>query len=250
MDPERRFDWARAAVWGAAILSAAALAGCGSAHARRQVRQASPLVPARPAVPAHAPRPAAPAAPAAPARPAHAPRPPVPDPVAPGRLAASTAPDRVARTARGRPAPRRQSGAARRARRGTWLIDPDEPLPRDSRWWPVLAVARRFAVADMSYEVGKLGTAVRRTVTRTCTPAFAAELFSHRPSLPPGVRADQVLQRVVGVTALKRLRREAVVLVTVRSVGRGGERGVPPEAFKLPLTPRAGGWRVSGIDVV
>jgi hypothetical protein len=113
-------------------------------------------------------------------------------------------------------------------------------------------VARRFAVADMSYEVGRLGPAVRRTVTRTCTPAFAAELLSHRPSLPPGVRAGQVLQRVVGVTALERLRHQAVVLVTVRSVRGGGAGGMapPPGAFELPLIPRAGSWRVSGINVV
>jgi hypothetical protein len=57
-----------------------------------------------------------------------------------------------------------------------WSVDPYRPLSRTSRWWRVLAVARRFAAADMSYEVEDLRPAVGRAITQTCTEAFAAEL--------------------------------------------------------------------------
>ncbi|HEY5318013.1 MAG TPA: hypothetical protein VIJ20_08530, partial [Solirubrobacteraceae bacterium] len=128
----------------------------------------------------------------------------------------------------------------------TWLLVPDEPLPADSRWWRVLAVAHRFAAADMSYEVDELGPAVRRTIARTCTAAFAAALLSHRAILPPGVRAAQVRQRLVGVAPVRRVGDSAVVLATVHSIRRGGA----PGAFELRLVPRRAGWRVAAINVV
>jgi hypothetical protein len=110
----------------------------------------------------------------------------------------------------------------------------------------VLAIARRFATADMSYEVGALGPAVRRAITQTCTAAFASELLFQRPRLPPGVSAGQVRQRLARVTALERLTRAAIVLAEVQSVRRGGA----PGAFELRLVPRPGGWRVARITVV
>jgi len=210
----RRFGWRRAAPWAAALSSVAALAACGAQAQTRQPPSARPARPARPAVPA---------------RPAAIAHPPVPS------ASASAHP----RHSHSDPHPHP-------ATHPTWLIDPDEPLPRDSRWWPVLAVARRFAVADMSYEVDEVGPAVRRTIARTCTAAFATELLSHRPTLPPGVSADQVRQQVVGVTALERLRDQAVVLAGVRSA----RRGPPPGAFEIRLIPRAGRWRVAAITVV
>ncbi|MDQ6805937.1 MAG: hypothetical protein M3065_13440, partial [Actinomycetota bacterium] len=128
-----------------------------------------------------------------------------------------------------------------------WLINPDQPLPRRSPWRRVLAVARRFALADMSYEVDEVGPAVRSAITQTCTRSFAADLLSHRASLPPGVRSDQVRQRLVGVVALERLPGAAVVLATVRSPGRGGR--VAPGAFELRLVVRDR-WRVARLSVV
>jgi len=159
----------------------------------------------------------------------------------------------------------------RAAARPTWLVDPDSPLPRDSRWWPVLAVARRFAAADMSYQVDEVGPAVRRALARACTEAFAAELLGRPPSLPPGTTADQVRQRVVAITPLDHERDAALVLVSVRSnvpAGAPGERSSTardvrqrrtrkgggaadsPGAFELRLVPRPGGWRVAGLTVV
>lgn len=140
----------------------------------------------------------------------------------------------------------RAAGSAPARPRATWLINPDERLPRGTPWWQVLAVARRFAVADLSYEIGQLGPAVRRTIMATCTAAFAAGLFAHRASLPPGVSPRQVSQRLVRVEPLERIGRSAVVLASLRSNGRGEG----PGAFELRLVSRPGGWRVAGLSVV
>ena len=142
-------------------------------------------------------------------------------------------------------APELDAQARSAAPRGSWLVAPDGPLPRNSRWWPVLAVARRFARADMSYEVGELGPAVRRTIVETCTGAFATELFSHRAVLPPGVSAQRVRQRLAGVQPLERLPEAAVVLATVRASNRSGWAG----AFELRLIARPGGWRIAAMSV-
>jgi hypothetical protein len=205
----------------AAISCAVALAGCGAADHRPHAQPGPLAVMADPEIVAGAP---AGAAPARPTRRGSA-TPPAP----PTRRAGATPPARPTRRAR-----------------PTWLINPDAPLPRNSPWWPVLAVARRFAVADMSYEIGELGPAVRQTIATTCTTRFAAGLFAQRASLPPGVRPRQVSQRLVGVEPLERLPGSAVVLATLRSNGHGGA----PGAFELRLVPRAGGWRVAGLTVV
>jgi len=141
---------------------------------------------------------------------------------------------------------------------GSWSIDPDAPLPRDSAWWPVLAVARRFSAADMSYQVGELGPGTRRGIVRTCTPAFAAELFAHRAVLPPGVTPRQVRQRLVSVRPLERLPGAALVLTAVAGAQEArarGSRGAPvgggqPGAFELRLVMRARRWQVAAMSVV
>jgi hypothetical protein len=118
--------------------------------------------------------------------------------------------------------------------RTPWRIDPDQPVPRHGPWRPVLAVARRFANADMSYQVGEVGPSVRSAITATCTEAF----------LPPGYQASEVRQRLVAVAPLDRLPDGAVVLATVRSTADGDG------ALELRLVPRRGGWRVAGLSVV
>jgi hypothetical protein len=52
----------------------------------------------------------------------------------------------------------------------------------------MLAVARRFAVAYMPYQVGRLPRSVRTTVEQTCTPAFARYLLAH-PARPTALQA-------------------------------------------------------------
>jgi hypothetical protein len=139
--------------------------------------------------------------------------------------------------------------AARHARPNRWLIDPDAPLPRASAWPPVLVVARRFAAAYLRYQVGELGSAVRQAIAGTCTPAFAAQLLSHRPSLPPGTRPDQVRQRLVAVAPLERLPGAAVTLVTVRAAGPS--RAASAFELRLVRAPsRPRGWRVARMTVL
>lgn len=196
-------------------LAAGALAGCGS----RLARSGAPTPPARALVVVRTSGPA----PGIDRTPGPAPgrdRTPGPAPgVAPAR----------------RPAPPKP----------TWLINPDVPLPHRSPWWRVLAVARRFAAADMSYEVAEVGPAVRAAILGTCTAAFAAELFAHRAVLPPGVTARQVRQRLVGARPIERLPGSALVVANVVSVAHGGGAG----ALELWLVPRAGGWRVAAMSV-
>jgi hypothetical protein len=139
--------------------------------------------------------------------------------------------------------------ATRPARPNPWLINPDAPLPRPSPWRPVLAVAGRFSAAYLSYEVDAMKPAVRRGITGTCTTPFAAQLLSHRPTLPPGVRPDQVRQRLIGVAPLERVLGAAVTLVTVRS----SDSDRTPSAFELRLVrgpTRPPGWRVAAITVL
>jgi hypothetical protein len=139
--------------------------------------------------------------------------------------------------------------AARPARPNPWLINPDAPLPRPSPWRPVLAVAGRFAAAYLSYEVDAMKPAVTRAIIGTSTSAFAARLLSDRASLPPGVRPDQVRQRLIGVAPLERVLGAAVTLVTVRS----SDSDRTPSAFELRLVrgpTRPPGWRVAAITVL
>lgn len=155
------------------------------------------------------------------------------------------------------PPPRGPSGAGRSADHvaptaaaaphpSSWLVNPDGPVARSSKWWPALAAARRFARAYMSYQIGELGPGVRRAIGRTCTAAFAARLLARRATLPPGVSARQVRQRLVEVRPLQRVPDAAMVLATVRSIRRGG----PPDALELRLLGGHGGWRVAGMTVI
>jgi hypothetical protein len=52
----------------------------------------------------------------------------------------------------------------------------------------MLAVARRFAVAYMPYQVGRLPRWARTTFARTCTPAFARYLLA-QPARPTALQA-------------------------------------------------------------
>lgn len=161
----------------------------------------------------------------------------------PGRQSRATVahPHVPAPTARFAPTPRPAPTARSHA---PWRVDPDQPLPRHGPWRAALAVGRRFARADMSYQVGEVGPSVRSAITATCTQAFAAELLSRRATLPPGDRASDVRQRLVAVAPLDRLPDAAVVLATVRSTAYGDG------ALELRLVPRPGGWRVAGLSVV
>jgi hypothetical protein len=52
----------------------------------------------------------------------------------------------------------------------------------------MLAVARRFAVAYMPYQVGRLSPSVRMAFARTCTPGFAHYLLA-QPARPTALES-------------------------------------------------------------
>lgn len=130
---------------------------------------------------------------------------------------------------------------------GLWVVNPDGPLPSDSRWPPLLVVARRFAAADDDYETGRLSTGVRRAIRQTCSPEFAAELLSRPVVLPAGLPSGQVHERAESVGPLEKLPARALVLVSVhRALDGSSSTGT----VELTLVESAGRWLVSGLSVL
>lgn len=126
-----------------------------------------------------------------------------------------------------------------------WIVDPDAPLARRSRWRAVLLVARRFARSYVRYEEAEVGSGTARGIRATCTRAFARALLTHPATVPPGVRPAQVRQVLSGLTPLWHLAGRASVLAVVRAARRGGPAG----ALELTLVVRSRGWRVAGMTV-
>lgn len=132
-------------------------------------------------------------------------------------------------------------------RNTSWLVDPDRPVPAASRWWPVLAVARRFATANAAYQTARLSTSVRQAITHNCTPSFARLLLGNVPALPPGLGASGLSERLEAVQPLAKLARAALVLVHVtRSVRSDESIGT----LELTLVDAQGRWQVSALTVL
>ena len=72
---------------------------------------------------------------------------------------------------------RERSRTARRRRSGPVSERPPAPAPGSAEGM-MLAVARRFAVAYMPYQVGRLPGWARTAFARTCTPGFARYLLA------------------------------------------------------------------------
>ena len=82
-------------------------------------------------------------------------------------------------------AQRERSRAAHRPPvRGPVSEQPPAPAPRSAEGM-MLAVARRFAIAYMPYQVGRLPRWARTAIERTCTPAFARYLLAQPARLTP-----------------------------------------------------------------
>lgn len=138
------------------------------------------------------------------------------------------------------PRPEKPAGKA-------WAVDPDQPLRAHSPWAGVLAVARRFAVANTQYEAGHLPHAVRRAIEATCTPRLARELLAQPPALPPGIPITRVDERVRSLTPLGELAHRADVLV---SVTRKLRRTSTPGSLELTLARQRGRWLVDHLSVL
>ncbi len=105
-----------------------------------------------------------------------------------------------------------------------------------------LTVARRFADAYMTYQIGRLSPGVRHTIEQTCTRAFARLLLEHPARLAPSLLAhphDIEVFRVAGVYP----ERHGQVLVTDVSEQLSSDTG----SFLLSLTRHRGRWLVCAL---
>ena len=108
----------------------------------------------------------------------------------------------------------------------------------------MLAVARRFALAYMPYQIGRLPRWARATIARTCTPAFARYLLAHPARQTPLLAAhpnDVETYRVASVNLVAGVNRVSVSYVSVQDPADTG-------AFLLTLAERHGRWLVAGLD--
>jgi hypothetical protein len=108
----------------------------------------------------------------------------------------------------------------------------------------MLAVARRFALAYMPYEIGRLPRWARAAIARTCTPGFARYLLAHPARQTPSLTAhpdDVETYRVASVNLAAGANRVSVSYVSVEDPADAG-------AFGVTLAKRRGVWLVAGLD--
>jgi hypothetical protein len=104
----------------------------------------------------------------------------------------------------------------------------------------MLRVARRFAIAYMPYQVGRLPAWARTTILRTCTPAFAGLLLDHPARLPAEHAGGVETYAVVSVNLLAGADLVAVSFVSHQDSADTG-------AFVLRLVSENGRWLVAGL---
>ena len=108
----------------------------------------------------------------------------------------------------------------------------------------MLAVARRFAVAYMPYQVGRLPRWARTAIEATCTPAFARYLLAHPAQLPPPLASHPKYvesYRVASVEPAGAPRTVAVSYVSEQDSADTGE-------FLLTLVSEHGRWLVARLE--
>jgi hypothetical protein len=108
----------------------------------------------------------------------------------------------------------------------------------------MLAVARRFALAYMPYQIGRLPHWARAAIARTCTPGFARYLLAHPARRTPLLTAHpNVVEtyRVASVNLAAGTNRVSVSYVSAHDPADTG-------AFLLTLAKRQGGWVIAGLD--
>lgn len=167
----------------------------------------------------------------------------------------------TATVAPARPLPPRQAGrshgpalasGAQRARsrighrpspKGPVSERPPAPAPGSAEGM-MLAVARRFAVAYMPYQVGRLPRWVRRAFGRTCAPGFARYLLGE-PARPTALEAAHPnaieTYRVAGVESAGTPDTVAVSYVSEQDRADRGE-------LLLRLVREHGRWLVASLE--
>ena len=108
----------------------------------------------------------------------------------------------------------------------------------------MLAVARRFAIAYMPYQVGRLPGWARTAIKRTCTPGFARYLIA-QPARPTALQAAHPkaieTYRVAGVQPAGAPDTVAVTYVSEQDSADTGE-------LLLRLVEEHGRWLVASLE--
>ncbi len=108
----------------------------------------------------------------------------------------------------------------------------------------MLAVARRFAVAYMPYQVGRLPRWARTAFAQTCTPGFARYLLA-QPARPTALQAAHAkaieTYRVAGVQPAGTPDTVTVSYVSEQDSADTGE-------FLLRLVKENGSWLVDTLE--
>lgn len=144
---------------------------------------------------------------------------------------------------RGQRARGRTRAAHPRSVRGPVTELPPAPAAHSAEAF-MLAIARRFAIAYMPYQVGRLPRWARIAIARTCTPAFARYLFA-QPARPTPLHAGhaKVIEtyRVASVHPAGTRDTVAVSYVSEQDSADTGE-------FLVRLVKENGGWRVASLE--
>ena len=139
---------------------------------------------------------------------------------------------------------REGSSAAPRPHARGRVGNPERPPSPRSSLGAMLAVARRFSVAYMPYQIGRLPRWVRAAIKRTCTPAFARYLLGQPPRLTAQLLAHPKAietYRVASVNLAAGANR-----VTVSYVSR--QDSADTGAFLLTLVKQRGRWLIAGLE--
>jgi hypothetical protein len=149
----------------------------------------------------------------------------------------------AARAGHGQRARKRSRAARRPPVRGPVSERPPAPAPHSAEGM-MLAVARRFAIAYMPYQVGRLPRWARTAIERTCTPAFARYLFA-QPAQPTPLQAAHPkaieTYRVASVEPAGAPDKVAVSYVSAQDSADTGE-------FLLSLVEEHGRWLVAALE--
>jgi hypothetical protein len=156
-----------------------------------------------------------------------------------------TGPSHVSARAGGAQRERERSRTAHRpAVRGPVSERPPAPAPGSAEGMK-LAVARRFAVAYMPYQVGLLPRWARTAFARTCTPGFARYLLAQPAARPTALQAAHPktieTYRVAGVEPAGAPDTVAVSYVSEQDHADVGE-------FLLRLVEEHGRWLVASLE--
>ena len=139
---------------------------------------------------------------------------------------------------------REGSPAAQRPHPRAQVGNPERPPSPRSSLGAMLAVARRFSIAYMPYQIDRLPGWVRAAITRTCTPAFARYLLGQPPRLTAQLLAHPKAietYRVVSVNLAAGANRATVSYVSRQDSADTG-------AFLLTLISQRGRWLVAGLE--